>query len=100
MIHILKRPIVTEKVTNDLNLKNQYGFEVDPRANKIQIRQAIQIRFGVEVAEVRTVRVKGKPKAQMTKKGMFNGKTPLRKKAYVTLKKGQTIDIFEARAGE
>lgn len=99
MIQILKRPLLTEKAMQ-LREAGQYMFEVDPRANKIQIKQAVESRFDVLVKSVRTVRVKGKPKTQMTRKGVFQGKTSLRKKAYVTLQAGQTIDILETGTNE
>ncbi len=99
MIQILKRPLLTEKAMN-LREAGHYVFEVDPRANKIQIKQAVESRFDVAVKSVRTVRVKGKPKSQMTRKGIFQGKTALRKKAYVTLQPGQTIDILETGTNE
>lgn len=98
-MQVLKRPLITEKGTL-LREQGQYVFEVEPTANKIQIKQAIQARFSVAVESVRTVRVKGKKKTQMTRKGVFVGHKPLRKKAYVTLKEGQTIDIFDTAASE
>lgn len=99
MIQTLKRPLLTEKAMQ-LRDAGQYVFEVAPQANKIQIKQAIESRFDVRVKSVRTVRVKGKPKTQMTRKGAFHGKTSLRKKAYVTLQAGQTIDILETGTNE
>lgn len=99
MFQVLKRPLVTEKVTGLKDLR-QYVFEVEPRANKIQIRESIESRFNVKVQSIRTVRVKGKRKSQMSKKGLLVGKTSLRKKAYVTLKEGQEIDIFDTGVNE
>jgi large subunit ribosomal protein L23 len=92
MIQIIKKPIITEKAMN-LASQRQYVFEVHPEANKIQIRQAVQEMFDVDVTSVRTVRVKGKNKIRMTRRGLMRGKTALKKKAYVTLKEGQQIEI-------
>ncbi len=76
-----------------LQEQNQYVFEVHPEANKVEIKRAIKDMFEVDVVSVRTARIKGKIKTRMTRNGMMRGKTPLKKKAYVTLKEGQTIDL-------
>ncbi|MBI3189553.1 MAG: 50S ribosomal protein L23 [Ignavibacteriales bacterium] len=91
---IIYRPIVTEKSTQ-LQDKGIYAFEVDPRANKIEIARAIQKKFNVKVEDVRTMNYKGKTKTQLTLKGRFEGKTSHYKKAIVTLKEGNKIDFFE-----
>jgi large subunit ribosomal protein L23 len=91
-MQVLKRPIITEKATK-LNTSRQYAFEVDLKANKIEIRKAIETQFTVDVISIRTIRVRPKRTVQFTKRGRFAGKTAARKKAYVTLKTGQTIDI-------
>ncbi len=93
MSAILKRPIVTEKMTA-LQEKGQYAFEVDSSANKITIAKAVEKKFNVTVLHVRTVRHKGKSKTQMTRKGRFPGRTAAWKKAIVTLSAG-TIPAFE-----
>lgn len=92
MITVLRKPVITEKATKLGHLR-QYVFEVDPSANKLQIREAIKLMFDVEALSIRTVRVKGKVKARMTRRGAQVGRTNLKKKAYVTLKEGQSIDI-------
>lgn len=89
---VLKRPIITEKAIKLADAR-QYVFEVDTNANKIQISQAVEKHFGVHVTSVRTVTVRRKAKTQMTRRGRFAGKTAQRKKAYVTLKEGDVIDI-------
>ncbi len=94
MIGILKRPIVTEKMTL-LQEKGQYAFEVELSANKIDIARAVEKKFNVTVLDVRTIRHKGKAKSQMTKKGRFAGRTPAWKKAIVRLKEGEKIQFFE-----
>ncbi len=95
MKSVLIRPMVTEKMSNiSAKYPSKYGFIVDIDANKIEISKAIKEKFNVEVVSVNTVRYKGKTRTQFTKKGRFTGKTPKFKKAVVTLKEGQTIDIF------
>jgi large subunit ribosomal protein L23 len=91
---IIKRPILTEKITA-LQDRRQYAFEVDGGANKIEIAHAIEKRFKVTVLNVRTMVIKGKKKTQLTRGGRFQGRTPLWKKALVTLKEGDKIDYLE-----
>lgn len=93
MTGIIYRPIVTEKVSN-LQEKGVYAFEVDPKANKIDIARAVQLKFKVTVINVRTMNFKGKTKTQMTRRGRFEGKTSHFKKAIITLKEGEKIDLF------
>lgn len=87
---IILRPVITEKSTNLMG-QNKYTFYVYPQANKIQIRQAVEQIFGVRVAEVHTLKVRGKKR----RVGRHEGRTPDRKKAIVTLKSGDKIEIFE-----
>jgi large subunit ribosomal protein L23 len=92
---ILIRPLFTEKNT-DLNAEqNQYGFIVAKAANKIEIARAIKERYNVTVTSVNTAVVKGKTKTQFTRRGRLAGKKPTYKKAFVSLKEGDTIDIVE-----
>jgi len=93
MTGILFRPIVTEKISN-LQEKGIYAFEVDPDANKIEIARAVEKKFKVTVVNVRTLNFKGKAKTQMTRRGRFEGRTSHYKKAIVTLKEGEKIDLF------
>lgn len=86
-LDILKRPLITEKSTT-MREKNCYAIEVDPSANKGQIRSAVEARFKVEVLGVRTVKVLGKFRR---KTGPVGGYQPNRKKALVTVKPGQQI---------
>jgi large subunit ribosomal protein L23 len=92
--HIIKQPLITEKMSM-LQSKRQYAFEVDIDANKIEIQKAIEMKFNVDVESVRTVRVKGKRKTQLTRRGRFEGRKANWKKAIVTLKEGQEIDFFK-----
>lgn len=94
MSAILKRPIVTEKMTAQQE-KGMYAFEVDGGANKIEVARAVEKKFNVTVLEVRTQRVKGKTKTQMTRKGRFTGRTSAWKKAIVRLKEGDKIEFFQ-----
>jgi large subunit ribosomal protein L23 len=94
MVGILKRPIVTEKMTA-LQDKGQYAFEVESSANKIEIARAVEKKFNVTVLAVRTSRQKGKTKSQMTRKGRFPGRTSSWKKAIVRLKEGDKIQFFQ-----
>ncbi|TAK53284.1 MAG: 50S ribosomal protein L23 [Bacteroidetes bacterium] len=94
MTGIIYRPLVTEKSTQ-LQEKGIYAFEVDLKSNKIDIARAIQKKFNVTVTNVRTMNYKGKLKTQLTRRGRFTGKTSHFKKAIVTLKEGDKIDLFE-----
>jgi large subunit ribosomal protein L23 len=87
---IIIRPIITEKSMDGLE-NSQYTFEVNPKANKYQIKQAVKEIFNVEVASVNTLKVQGKLK----RRGVHVGRTSERKKAIVTLKPGQRIEFFE-----
>jgi large subunit ribosomal protein L23 len=77
-----------------LGERGQYVFEVIPTANKIEIRKAIEERYKVQVASVRTLTIRPKQKVQLTRRGYLLGKTARGKKAIVTLKSGQTIDLI------
>ena len=87
----IRRPIVTEKTSSQKEIANQVTFEVDRRANRIEIRRAIESIFNVKVEKVRTMQVKGKVK----RRGRFLGKRRDWKKAIVTLKPGERIEFFE-----
>jgi large subunit ribosomal protein L23 len=87
---VIIRPVVTEKSTALMPL-NRYTFEVHRDANKIQIKQAVEEIFKVKVVAVNTVRQQGK----MKRLGRFVGRRPERKKAIVTLRAGDRIEIFE-----
>jgi large subunit ribosomal protein L23 len=87
---VLLRPIITEKTTV-LTGQDKYVFEVDPRANKNQIREAVQIAFNVRVTDVNTINMKGKPK----RFGRKITNRPDWKKAIVTLVPGDKIELFE-----
>ena len=88
---IIKRPLITEKTNIQKEIANQLTFEVDRRANRIEIKQAIEAAFKVRVAKIQTTQVRGKAK----RRGRFVGKRRDWKKAIVTLMPGERIDFFE-----
>ena len=83
-------------MTNISGDSGKYGFLVNPKANKIQIAKAIEEKFNVHVTDVKTINHQGKTKTQFRKSGRFTGKTAKFKKAIITLKEGETIELFEA----
>ncbi len=88
---VIKAPLVTEKATINTETSNQVCFEVDRRANKIQIKEAVETVFKKKVLSVQTMNVKGKPK----RVGRSMGKRADRKKAVVRLYPGETLNFFE-----
>lgn len=88
---IIKRPIITEKTSIQKEAHNQLTFEVDRKANSVEIKKAIEDIFNVNVARIRTMQVKGKTK----QRGRIKGKRRDWKKAIVTLMPGERIDFFE-----
>ncbi|RZA03862.1 MAG: 50S ribosomal protein L23 [Sphingobacteriaceae bacterium] len=95
-MEILKKPLLTEKVTQLTEKLNRYAFIVDPRANKIQIKSAIEAMYGVNIEAVNTMRYVGKLKSRNTKAGLVQGRSATVKKAIVTLKDGETIDFYSS----
>lgn len=93
-MEILKKPILTEKASVLTEKLNRYAFKVDPRANKLQIKSAIEQMYGVSIQAVNTIVVSGKTKSRNTKAGLVSGKTAKYKKAIITLKDGETIDFY------
>jgi large subunit ribosomal protein L23 len=91
---IIIKPIITEKMTGQGEKLNRYGFIVDKRANKLQIKKAVKELYGVEPDEVNTMNYAGKSKSRFTKSGVISGKSNAFKKAIVTLAKGETIDFY------
>ena len=88
---MIKRPLITEKTNIQKESFNQISFEVDRRANRVEIKRSIEKIFNVNVAKVRTIQVKGKVK----QKGRIAGKRKDWKKAIVKLMPGERIDFFE-----
>ena len=94
MDRVIIRPLITEKMTETTERLNRYGFVVDKRANKIQIKDAIASLYGVTVEKVRTMNYAGKKSSRYTKTGLITGKKNDFKKAIVELAEGDAIDIF------
>ena len=90
---IIKSPLDTEKFDRMRDQLNQYAFEVDRRANKLQVKAAIEQLFKVTVTDVQTQILRGKAK----RTGLVEGRTASRKRAIVTLKQGDAISLFEAK---
>ena len=88
---VLRLPKLTEKTLQLKEEFNQFMFEVDPKANKIQIKESVEKAFKVEVLKVRTMNIRGKKK----RLGRHQGRKSNWKKALITLKEGQTIEYFE-----
>lgn len=91
---IIIKPVITEKMTNQSDKFNRYGFLVDRRANKIEIKDAVEKMYNVTVEEVRTINTPGKLKRRMTRGGVSEGRVGKFKKAVVSLKKGDLIDFY------
>jgi large subunit ribosomal protein L23 len=91
---IIIKPIITEKMTADSEKFNRYGFVVDPRANKLEIAEAVKEMYGVTVECVNTMNYAGKKKSRYTKAGVISGKTSAYKKAIVTIADGESIDFY------
>ena len=91
---ILIRPIITEKATTDSELNNCYSFQVNTKANKVEIKKAVEAAYGVSVEKVRTINVRPDRKTRHTKTGIQHGKTNAVKKAIVQLAEGEMIDLY------
>ncbi len=91
---ILIKPLVTEKMTAQSERYNRYGFIVERKANKAQIKAAVESLYDVEVDSVNTMIYGGKMKSRYTKSGVITGKTASFKKAVVTLAEGNSIDFY------
>ena len=91
---ILKKPIITEKQTIATDKLGTYGFIVEKKTNKIQIKKVIEKAYGVHVTDIRTMGMPAKAKSRFTKAGILSGRKSGYKKAIVTLADGETIDFF------
>ena len=91
----LVKPLYTEKMALQQEVLNKYAFQVDVKANKIEIKKAIETKFEVKVKSVQTMNVVGKMRQQMTRKGRFAGRRPSWKKAIVTLEPDYTLELFD-----
>jgi large subunit ribosomal protein L23 len=93
-MNILIKPVITEKMTAESEKYNRFGFIVDRRANKLEIKTAVQEMYGVTVQKVRTMIYPGKAKSRNTKGGVITGRTNSYKKAIIELADGESIDFY------
>jgi len=91
---VLIKPIITEKMTADSELYNRNGFIVNPKANKLQIKEAVEATYGVTVDKVRTMNYGPSRKTRYTRTGVQHGKTNAYKKAIVDVAEGDIIDFY------
>jgi large subunit ribosomal protein L23 len=91
---ILLKPIITEKATTESELRNRYSFVVQSKANKVEIKKAVEATYGVSVEKVRTLNYGPDRKVRYTKTGIQKGKTNAIKKAVVQLAEGDSIDFY------
>ena len=92
---IIRKPIITEKATELSESFNRFTFVVDPKANKIEIKKAVEKMYGVQITEVRTMNYGGgKSSTKYTNRGIVEQKSKQWKKAIVTVADGETIDLF------
>ena len=90
----LIKPIITEKANSQAEKLRRYAFKVNRKANKLEIKKAVENFYGVGVVDVNTVVSPGKNKTRYTKAGFIKGVKPAYKKAYVTVAEGDTIDLY------
>ncbi len=93
-MNILIKPIITEKATAASELRNCYTFSVNKKANKVEIKKAVEAAYGVSVEKVRTINVRPDRSTKHTKTGIQHGKTNAVKKAIVQLAEGEMIDLY------
>jgi large subunit ribosomal protein L23 len=91
---IIIKPIVTEKMTKAGEVFNRFGFVVDKKANKVQIKKAVEATYGIKVVNVNTMNVRPDRSTKYTKSGLITGKTNAYKKAIVQVQEGETIDFY------
>jgi len=95
MSTIIKKPIITEKATAASEKSNSFTFEVDRKANKLQIKGAVEKMYNVKVTDVRTITYGGgKSSVKFTNKGVVEQPNKVSKRAIVTVAAGETIDLF------
>jgi large subunit ribosomal protein L23 len=91
---IIIKPIITEKITKEGEIFNRFGFVVDKKANKVQIKKAIEAAYGITVVDVNTMNYRADRTTKYTKSGLISGKTSAYKKAIVQVQEGETIDFY------
>ena len=93
---VLVKPILTEKANAQQEKLRRYAFRVNRKANKLEIKKAVEEFYGVNVIDVNTSVVPGKNKTRFTKAGYVQGRKPAFKKALVTVAEGEAIDLYAA----
>jgi len=91
---VLVKPVLTEKANAQQDTLRRYAFKVARKANKLEIKKAVEEFYGVSVLNVNTSVVPGKAKSRFTKKGVVNGRKPAYKKAFITVAEGENIDLY------
>jgi large subunit ribosomal protein L23 len=91
---VLIKPILTEKANSQQDKLRRYAFKVARKANKLEIKKAVETFYGVTVTGVNTAVVPGKNKSRFTKSGVISGRKPAYKKAFVTVAEGENIDLY------
>ncbi len=93
---VLIKPILSEKANAQQEKLRRYAFRVSKKANKLEIKKAIESFYGVTVVQVNTVVSPGKNKSRFTKAGVISGRKPSFKKAYITVGEGESIDLYSS----
>ena len=91
---VLIRPVLSEKVNKQTEKFNRYTFVVDRKANKLEIKKAVEEFYGIQVENVNTLVMPSKAKSRNTKSGIVSGRKPAKKKAIVTVAEGEAIDLY------
>jgi large subunit ribosomal protein L23 len=91
---VIIKPVITEKMTELGDKLNRYAFLVATKANKLEIKKAVEELYEVKVEAVNTINIQGKTKSRYTKAGYISGRKAATKKAIVTIAKGETIDFY------
>ncbi len=91
---VLVKPVLTEKANAQQDTLRRYAFKVARKANKLEIKKAVEEFYGVSVLNVNTSVVPGKAKSRFTKKSVVNGRKPAYKKAFITVAEGENIDLY------
>lgn len=94
LTEVLVKPILTEKANAQQEKLRRYAFKVNKRANKLEIKKAVEEFYGVTVTDVNTAVAPGKNKTRYTKAGFIQGAKPSYKKAFVTVAEGESIDLY------
>ena len=94
LTEVLIKPIVTEKSNKFSESRRIYAFRVSRKANKLEVKKAVETFYGVSVVDVHTMVVPGKSRSRFTKAGFIKGMKPAYKKAYVTVAEGDSIDLY------